>query len=63
MSTAAELYVSDEGASSVEYGLIVVAIAAVVVLVVVSFGGTVQNLFTDSCGKLTEKIQTSQSCP
>ena len=39
----------DEGASSVEYGLIVVAIAAVVVTVVLVLGGYVQGNFSTAC--------------
>jgi pilus assembly protein Flp/PilA len=52
----------DSGASAVEYGLIVVAIAAVVVAVVVALGGTVHSLFTDSCTKLNG-LDTTQTCP
>ena len=41
----------DEGASAVEYGLLVAAIAAVIVGVVFLLGGTVKNAFskTNSC--------------
>jgi pilus assembly protein Flp/PilA len=51
----------ESGASAVEYGLIVAAIAAVVVAVVVGLGGTVQGLFTHSCTKLN-KLDTTQTC-
>ena len=51
----------DSGASAVEYGLIVTAIAAVVVAVVVGLGGTVHSLFSDSCSKLN-RMDTTKSC-
>jgi pilus assembly protein Flp/PilA len=40
---------SDEGASAVEYGLLVAAIAAVIVVVVFALGGIVKNKFQDTC--------------
>jgi Flp pilus assembly pilin Flp len=39
----------DRGASSVEYGLLVMLIAAVIVLAVVAFGTLTGTLFTDTC--------------
>jgi Flp pilus assembly pilin Flp len=39
----------DHGASSVEYGLIVFAIAAAIVIAVVAFGDVVTGTFTTSC--------------
>ena len=41
----------DEGASAVEYGLLVAAIAAVIVGIVFLLGGTVKSVFstTNSC--------------
>jgi pilus assembly protein Flp/PilA len=52
----------DEGASSVEYGLLLAAIATVVVAIVVAFGGVVQGLFSDSCTSLDAKIHSAQGC-
>jgi pilus assembly protein Flp/PilA len=51
----------DSGASAVEYGLIVAAIAAIVVTVVVSLGAVVGDTFSDSCTKLNQ-MDTSQDC-
>jgi pilus assembly protein Flp/PilA len=42
----------DEGASAVEYGLLVAAIAALVVIIVFSLGGLVKEVFTDTCTEL-----------
>lgn len=39
----------DSGASSVEYGLILTAIAATIVAVVFAFGGSVVGMFDNSC--------------
>ena len=40
---------TDEGASAVEYGLLISGIAALVVLVVVLFGGFVGRTFSETC--------------
>jgi pilus assembly protein Flp/PilA len=53
---------NDEGASAVEYGLIVFAIAALITVIVVSFGGTVRDLFEGSCNSLKDGTQSSASC-
>jgi pilus assembly protein Flp/PilA len=42
----------DEGASAVEYGLIVVAIAAVIAAVVFILGGYVRGSFQGACDNL-----------
>jgi pilus assembly protein Flp/PilA len=39
----------ESGASAVEYGLMVAAIAAVIVVVVFALGGVVKNTFGDTC--------------
>lgn len=52
---------SDEGASAVEYGLIVFAIAALMTVAVWSFGGAVQGLFQGSCDTIAGTA-TSASC-
>jgi pilus assembly protein Flp/PilA len=41
------------GASAVEYGLLVAAIAAVIVVIVFALGGVVQEVFTDTCEGIT----------
>jgi pilus assembly protein Flp/PilA len=47
----------DEGASAVEYGLLVAAIAALVVIIVFALGGLVQKVFKDTC----EDIRTGSA--
>jgi pilus assembly protein Flp/PilA len=39
----------DEGASAVEYGLLVAAIAAVIILVVFALGSWVKGTFSSTC--------------
>ena len=53
---------NDEGASAVEYGLIVFAIAALITVVVVSFGGTVRGMFEGSCNTIKDGTHSSASC-
>jgi len=53
---------TEDGASAVEYGLLVAGIAALIVLIVFAFGGIVSNLFSDSCGTIGAKM-TGTSCP
>jgi pilus assembly protein Flp/PilA len=43
----------DEGASAVEYGLLVAAIAAVIVAVVFVLGGVVKKVFSDTCTSIS----------
>lgn len=43
----------DDGASGVEYGLLVAAIAAVIVLVVFALGKYVQRAFFNTCTALS----------
>ncbi len=43
---------NDDGASAVEYGLLVAAIAALVVIIVFALGGLVRDVFSDTCKKI-----------
>jgi len=53
----------DEGASAVEYGLLVAAIAALIVLIVFALGGVVKGVFTKTCSQVASGAsQTSASC-
>ena len=40
---------NEDGASAVEYGLLVAAIAALVVIIVFALGGVVKEVFKDTC--------------
>jgi pilus assembly protein Flp/PilA len=56
----------DEGASAVEYGLLVAAIAALVVLVVFALGGYVKGAFDKTCEEIKDNASVtnaaSQDC-
>jgi pilus assembly protein Flp/PilA len=43
----------EDGASAVEYGLLVAGIAALIVTVVFVFGGVIKNSFSSTCGKIS----------
>lgn len=55
----------DRGASAVEYGLMVAAIAAVIVGTVFALGGFVKEAFTHTCNTIaTEgKLTSDPGCP
>ncbi len=53
---------SDRGATSVEYGLIVSLIAAVIVGSVLLFGGGVTDLFTDTCESFANPGNLTTQC-
>lgn len=42
----------EDGASAVEYGLLVAGIAALIVAIVFLLGGAVKDSFGDTCGKI-----------
>ena len=53
----------DDGASAVEYGLLVAGIAAVIVLLVFALGGVIQSAFSSTCTTVTGKVTSSgQTC-
>lgn len=53
----------DEGASAVEYGLLVAAIAALVVIIVFALGGLVRDVFNDTCQKIdTQSDANAAEC-
>jgi pilus assembly protein Flp/PilA len=52
---------SDEGASAVEYGLLVAAIAAVIVLVVFALGSVVRGAFSDTCNNIADNATPAAS--
>ena len=55
MKTSEASRKTERGASAVEYGLLVVGIAAVIVLVVYALGGNVLGLFTDTCSSVATR--------
>ena len=51
----------EEGASAVEYALLVAAIAALIIVVVFAFGGLVRSIFQNTCNDLKDKTSNSSS--
>ena len=52
----------ETGASAVEYGLLVAAIAALIVLIVFALGGVVKEVFTDTCSTIQTNASTTEDC-
>ena len=52
---------SDDGASAVEYGLLVVAVAAVIVAVVFALGVVTGNQYSETCDAIAS-AQGASSC-
>lgn len=48
MKWLAKFVKEDSGATAVEYGIMVAAIAAVIVTIVITLGGKVKQAFTDT---------------
>lgn len=53
----------DSGASAVEYGLLVAAIAAVIVIIVFALGNVLEGAFQHTCDTIKTGPGPSQSCP
>lgn len=54
--------IRQEGASAVEYGLLVAAIAAVIVAVLFLFGSTISGVFKTTCESIKGSAGTGASC-
>ena len=52
---------TEDGASAVEYGLLVAAIAAIIVLIVFALGGVVKETFNKTCDTIASKTAPTQS--
>ena len=52
----------EQGASAVEYGLLIAAIAAVIVIVIFALGSVVKDLFKNTCNSVAASAATSTSC-
>ena len=53
----------DEGASAVEYGLLVAAIAAIIILVVFALGTFVKGAFKDTCTASRSPTPSTRTAP
>ncbi len=53
---------SEEGASAVEYGLLVALIAAVIVVAVIALGGVVKGAFEDTESGICDENASATGC-
>jgi pilus assembly protein Flp/PilA len=51
----------EDGATAVEYGLLVAGIAALIVLVVFAFGGVIKGVFSSTCKAVASGATTSST--
>jgi pilus assembly protein Flp/PilA len=58
----ASRHVQDRGASAVEYGLMVAAIAAVIVGVVFGLGNLVSGAFSKTCNSISAHASVGGTC-
>jgi pilus assembly protein Flp/PilA len=49
----------DSGASAVEYGLLVAAIAAVIVVILFALGGVISQVFNTVCTEITSGVNNA----
>jgi pilus assembly protein Flp/PilA len=49
---------NEDGASAVEYGLLVAAIAALIVIIVFALGGIVRDVFQGTCDEIVSNAST-----
>ena len=52
----------DDGASAVEYGLLVAAIAALIVIIVFALGGLVRDVFNNTCSTIKDESAPNVNC-
>jgi pilus assembly protein Flp/PilA len=52
----------DRGASAVEYGLLLAAVAAVIAIIVFALGGAVRDMFTESCATIDSQVTPNANC-
>lgn len=53
---------NEDGASAVEYGLLVAAIAALIVIVVFALGGIIKDVFRNTCDTIDARTTTTTTC-
>ena len=55
-------HTQQDGASAVEYALLIAGIAALLVLVIYAFGGMLSNVFASTCQDLGTHAGAANSC-
>jgi pilus assembly protein Flp/PilA len=49
----------EDGASAVEYGLLVAGIAALIVAIVFLFGGVIRDVFSSTCDQISSGVNAN----
>lgn len=63
MLNARRAKLDERGASAVEYGLLIAGIAAVIVVIVITLGGTIKEAFQGTCDSIaTGTSDTDVTC-
>jgi pilus assembly protein Flp/PilA len=52
----------EDGASAVEYGLLVAAIAALIVIIVFALGGLIKDAFSKTCNSISTGSSVAANC-
>ena len=52
----------EDGASAVEYGLLVAAIAALIVIIVFALGGIIKDVFKKTCDNIKSNVTVTSTC-
>jgi pilus assembly protein Flp/PilA len=52
----------ERGASAVEYGLLIAGVAAMIVLLIIAFTGSVTDLFGNSCDSIGSAAGNGANC-
>lgn len=52
----------ERGASAVEYGLLIAAIAAVIVIIVFALGGVIHDVFSNTCNSVNTRSGANADC-
>ena len=55
MLNAQKAKMDERGASAVEYDLLIAGIAALIIVVIVAFGGVLNRVFHDTCGSINNQ--------
>jgi pilus assembly protein Flp/PilA len=52
----------EDGASAVEYGLLIAAIAAIIVVIIFALGGIIKNVFGQTCSSISTNASVGGTC-
>jgi Flp pilus assembly pilin Flp len=53
---------ADQGSSTVEYGLLIAAVAALILMALLGFGAVIQDQYVGSCIRMDGQLQNTGIC-